>query len=819
MTSATFDDLVSMSTRLQRRVTAANRSSRDFLALVRDAMQTRHLTTITASADQLDYPSQEQLRSHGLELVGDRLTVYRWFPKWLDSGVFPVGLASSRREQRQSSRTVQADDFYRRLTGRDAYRTAGQRLAVRSALSMSPGDVLTCVLPTGSGKTDVLLTKSLHLRPQQTLVIVPTVSLALDLERRLQAQLEGTDQFAYLGNMTLESKQEFRRRVAGGEQWLTITSPEAACASLAEPLAQSARAGRLALIVIDEAHIVAEWGDDFRPEFQLLAALRKRLERLSPKGKLPKTILLTGTLDQHGYDTLQDLFEASNEVFVSDQATRPEPEWWVAPCESEEVKRERLLEAVSHLPRPALIYTSLHESEKSTNVRQVVNWLREAGYISLCSVSGSNNPEERSSVVERLRLSTNRVQDDVDIVVATSAFGMGIDIEDIRTVIHLCLPESVNRFYQEVGRSGRDGQATTSLVLWTEADKEVAEGLAEAQQIGFRKAWERWRRLLLSSQPHGNNLYLDLSTPWPGVKFPFSDANIYWNKQTLLGMQRAGMIRLCLPDLEGVSADLSDEDLADEFKRRVNKIEIEVSHGDLNENTFKSRFKSSGITAKTGGQVSLSTVTSLLANSTEIGQDCLSNRIARYYEIVDREIGLVPVIPNCGGCSKCRRVGQTPKHSPTDVYSSGYFETPIDESDLLFNTCSIVCIKYEPQLENFDELFDSFIDRLSGRRPIRLWGNSAVNSNRYRLSKQTPTWWESASEVITRLNDPTRVLTIVDADSIDDPETLKAVITRIPDRTPSIVITNPNREDPFDPRQLLPERFNHLTVEQALLRR
>ena len=98
---------------------------------------------------------------------------------------------------------------------------------------------------------------------------------------------------------------------------------------------------------------------------------------------------------------------------------------------------------------------------------------------------GGVSPERRQKAVRGLRL-VGDIAEDLDIVVATSAFGLGMDIPDVRGVIHLCVPESVDRLYQEVGRSGRDGKASVSMVLWTDSDAMVARGMAEARLIGDR---------------------------------------------------------------------------------------------------------------------------------------------------------------------------------------------------------------------------------------------------------------------------------------------------------------------------------------------
>ena len=161
------------------------------------------------------------------------------------------------------------------------------------------------------------------------------------------------------------------QRFREGVQWLIITSPEAACTALARPLEAAAAEGRLDLFAIDEAHIVAEWGDAFRPAFQTLAGLRRRI--LGPRARRPRpvTVMLTATLDDYGLQALRRLFPGDRELLVSAQVTRPEPSWWMSHCGTEDDKRERFLEACRHLPRPLIVYTSLHTSERSTNVPTV----------------------------------------------------------------------------------------------------------------------------------------------------------------------------------------------------------------------------------------------------------------------------------------------------------------------------------------------------------------------------------------------------------------------------------------------------------------
>ena len=259
------------------------------------------------------------------------------------------------------------------------YLSPGQKASVRAVSAALGGDAVICVLPTGSGKTDVVLTRAIRSRPRQTCLITPTVTLALDLERRVQDLTGEHVTFAYHGGLASERKAELAQRVREGTQWLIISSPEAACTVLMGALEAAAVEGRLDLLAIDEAHIVAEWGDDFRPAFQTLAGLRRRIVDRAPADQRPVTVMLTATLDDYGLETLRRLFPGDRNLLVSAQITRPEPAWWMSHCATDGEKRERFLEACRHLPRPLIVYTSLHTSERSTNVRTALSWLHAAG--------------------------------------------------------------------------------------------------------------------------------------------------------------------------------------------------------------------------------------------------------------------------------------------------------------------------------------------------------------------------------------------------------------------------------------------------------
>ena len=302
-----------------------------------------------------------------------------------------------------------------------------------------------------------------------SIVVVPTTALALDQERAVE-HLIAHKKTAYIGGESAEAQEQregIRARVRDGSQRIVFTSPESLLGSLRPAVYDAARGGLLRLFVVDEAHMVERWGDEFRSSFQELGGLRTDLQRHVPPGSSPFTaVLLTATLTDSAFDTLETLFGGGQALVpVSAAQLRPEPSYWTVEVASEEARTATVLEAMRHLPRPLMLYL--------TEPAEAMRWascLREDGYRRLDVVTGHTPNAERAEVIRRWR------DCDSDVVVATSAFGLGVDQGDVRVVLHATLPENVDRFYQEVGRAGRDGAASASLVIYTREDVRRALG-------------------------------------------------------------------------------------------------------------------------------------------------------------------------------------------------------------------------------------------------------------------------------------------------------------------------------------------------------
>lgn len=812
MTVVPLSTILQEDERLRRRLTRCGRASAaEVLPMVRSHLVARGYQATRIDDEAFTKFSDADWTNHGFEQIDTQVwKAQPWHPDWLDHfGVAP-DLAPALAEQRRANWSLTADSFYTASLGYSDFLSPGQRAAIRAAVAAQPGDSIVAVLPTGAGKTEVVLSRALRERPRQTCLIVPTTSLALDLERRVQRLTNDSSGLAYHSDLTAEQKTDYVERIRSGEQWLIITSPEAACTRLAQPLIDAATAGRLGCIGIDEAHMVAEWGDAFRPAFQTLAGLRNRILEVAPAGKLPVTLMLTATLDDYGHDTLQRLFSGMQNLLVSAQATRPEPAWWSYRCASEDDKRAKLLKLVRHLPRPLIVYTSLHSSEKSTNVSTALQWLRQSGIDAVSSVAGHTTPATRRAAVDGLRLSGAPHQD-LDIVVATSAFGLGIDIKNVRAVIHLCMPESVDRLYQEVGRGGRDGRASASFMLWTDTDREVAEDLAQARLIGDEKAWKRWHSMSLGEENDGV-MTVDLTAFHDDVKYPLSDMNRYWNMHTLTAMDRAGMIKLDWPIPEHIPTEATDEELQDYFAAQRASVGVRILHGDLGHGeAFRRRFRRAQQSARDASSASLTSTAEMLDG---LG-GCINSYLARHYALhFDGDV--YPVDIQCGGCPYCRETYRRPRvlSDPAQPLFHGYVKS--EPSSTLSNLAvdGRICIwteGYQPDEEQ--ELVDRLVEKhgvvaLLSTGP---WSPRPTTTDRLWWDQRITAWLDSPHYL--------RVPVLIRVDDKTNTSDLRRLLSKAGRESFVAVLTDRDQPDPVDDRQQLRESWGAGFYINQVLRR
>lgn len=488
------------------------------------------------------WPDERMWRDFGFDASAAgtdhvRVRAQMWRPSWLDAGAETALLAAYREDSRRADRSVPSDPMVAALTGHARYSSPGQREGVRAAFLAPSGSTVVVNLPTGAGKTLIFQLPALLAARDGgvTLVIVPTVALARDQSERFAALLgePGRRSFGYYGGLDDAAKRAMRKAVADGTQPIVFASPEATFGSLRGPLFDVASRGQLRCFAIDEAHIVAQWGQQFRPEFQALAGLRDALLAACPHHARFRTLLLTATLTQETYNTLRFVFGTTPFQIVSEPLLRPEPTFMISAADSESERTARVLEALCFLPRPALLYVTEREDAKRLFER-----IQSLGFVRSRLVRGGDlDGPDGHKILHSWRTRS------VDLIVATSAFGLGVDQSDVRTVVHACLPETMDRFYQELGRAGRDGAACVSLLVSAARDVAVAQRIGGERLLSVDRAFERWTSMWAGRRRHGDQSRVLSLDALPSVVEHASDLNASWNLRTLVLMARAGMIR------------------------------------------------------------------------------------------------------------------------------------------------------------------------------------------------------------------------------------------------------------------------------------
>lgn len=656
------------------------------------------------------YPADREIWQRcGMDILQESndfflLTARPWKTDWLASEDSPEKNAFAGVKRRDYT-PIEGDKFLQ-LVGLTSYRSIGQKEAIRAILTAPPNATLLVNLPTGSGKSLCAQIPAL-LKRGVTIVIVPTVALAIDQERSLQSIIPYPTAYYYDESPTgQQRREEIRQRIRQGTQRIVFTSPESLIRSLSPCLHDAARRGYLNHLIIDEVHIVEQWGDEFRPVFQEISGLFRHLSRITTF----QTILLTATLTESCLETIETLFRGSGEFqILSAVQLRPEPSYWFAKCRDDGEKQRRLLEAIDHLPRPIIIYTT-----RKKDAYDLRDLLKKEGFQRLDVMTGE------SSAGERLKLIDNWRQKNIDIVIATSAFGLGMDQQDVRTVIHACIPETIDRFYQEVGRGGRDGNASISLTLYTDKDNKTAAGLNEKTYITKERGLERWTSMFDRKETIGDGHYrvkLDVPPSFADKDIDMnSSENRDWNSRTLTLMSQAGLIELDWENPPRPGDYPSDTDYQKAFETYQNSRVIRIRNEYHRQpETWENYIEPIRQKRQENNTRNLDLLRETLGKHptrclAEIFQEAYTIPAVRSREKTRKKVN---VSAACGGCPWCRQYKNPPfsrpMPHPRPVWQNPDFSVG-KELQRLFNGENILLIFYETiSPEKLDRLIHWFI--------------------------------------------------------------------------------------------------------------
>ncbi|VVN06355.1 ATP-dependent RNA helicase RhlB [Pseudomonas fluorescens] len=372
----------------------------------------------------------------------------------------------------------------------------GQEETVSAVLA---GRSAAAIFPTGSGKS-LCYQLSAVLLPHLTLVVSPLLALMQDQLGFLQRH--GISAGSIDSAQSRDDANDVMARARAGELKILMISVERLKNERFRNFLQSVQ---ISLLVVDEAHCISEWGHNFRPDYLKLPDYQRQF-------KIPQALLLTATATPKVIADMQAKFAIAPGDVVTTGFYRPNLNLLVEPVSGTD-KRRRLVQWMNERAnQPSIVYVTLQKTAE-----QIAEHLNRNGIQAEAYHAGLPH-DKREGIQQRF------MGGRFNCIVATIAFGMGIDKSDIRNVVHFDLPKSIENYSQEIGRAGRDGQPSDCLVLANRDSLNVLENFVYGdtpEQEGIRRVLEdlqaarsegQWEFLLRSLSDHSNIRELPLKT-------------------------------------------------------------------------------------------------------------------------------------------------------------------------------------------------------------------------------------------------------------------------------------------------------------------
>lgn len=368
-----------------------------------------------------------------------------------------------------SKRTVQK--IARELLGYTTLR-AGQDVAIQSVLN---GKDTLAVMPTGSGKSAIYQIAA-HQIPGATVVISPLLALQQDQMEAIASQQIGE---AVAVNSTLQSRdrtEAFETLETGGLEFIFLSPEQFNNPETLERLL----AAQPSLFVVDEAHCISEWGHDFRPAYLQLGHVIAALGH-------PTVLALTATAAPPVRQEIIERLGMVDPQIVVSGFDRPNLWLGVERFEQEADKQTALITRIKQAARPGIVYVATRKKAE-----ELTSLLEQEGVEAIAYHAGMKARDREAA-------QTAFMSDQVEVIVATTAFGMGVDKPNVRFVIHYNISDSVDSYYQEIGRAGRDGESAEAILLYTPTDLNLRRFFSSSTKLDAEQIQEL--AILLRQQP------------------------------------------------------------------------------------------------------------------------------------------------------------------------------------------------------------------------------------------------------------------------------------------------------------------------------